>query len=116
MDKGYLNLKWEREGDYIFSRPSYIKDMEFSRPSHNTGILIPLHTKNCIFGTLTYKKWQFHDPHIQKVPFSRPPPTKDYAHALNKDQQKIEAMQNTVCILEIQINTKAIQNCKEMKK
>ena len=34
----------------------------------------------------------------------------------NKLKKKIEAMQDTVCILEIQINTKAIQNCKEMKK
>ena len=38
----------------------------------------------------------------------------DYAHALNRNQQKIEAMQNTICILEIQINTKAIQNCNEI--
>ena len=54
--------------------------------------------------TPTYKKCHFRDPH-----------TKDYARALNMDQQKIEAMQNTVCILEIQINTKAIQNCNEIE-
>ena len=66
MDEGYSNKKWERGGDDIFSRPSYIKDMSFSRPSHNKAILILLHT-------LTYKEWQFHDPLIQKVPFSRPP-------------------------------------------
>ena len=34
----------------------------------------------------------------------------------NKLNKKIEAMQDTVFILEIQINTKAIQNCNEMKK
>ena len=33
----------------------------------------------------------------------------------NKLKKKIEAMQDTVFILEIQINTKAIQNCNEMK-
>ena len=33
----------------------------------------------------------------------------------NKLKKKIEAMQDTVCILEIQINTKAIQNCNEIE-
>ena len=68
----------------------YIPKIAFSGPSH---------TKNRNFTTPTYKKCHFRDPH-----------TKDYARALNMDQQKIEAMQNTVCILEIHINTKAIQN------
>ena len=73
----------------------YIPKIAFSGPSH---------TKNGNFTTPTYKKCHFRDPH-----------TKDYAHALNRDQLKIEAMQNTVCILEIHINTKAIQNCNEIE-
>ena len=53
-------------------------------------------------------------PHTKSAIFETPH-TKDYARALNMDQQKIEAMQNTVCILEIQINTKVIENCKEIE-
>ena len=53
-------------------------------------------------------------PHTKSTIFETPH-TKDYAHALNRDQQKIEAMQNIVCILEIHINTKAIQNCNEIE-
>ena len=53
--------------------------------------------------------------HTKSAIFETPPSAKDYAHAFKKDQQKIEAMQNTVCILEIQINTKAIQNCNEIE-
>ena len=53
-------------------------------------------------------------PHTKSAIFETPHKT-DYAHALNRNQQKIEAMQNTVCILEIQINTKAIQNCNEIE-
>ena len=74
----------------------YIPKIAFSGPSH---------TKNHNFTTPTYKKCHFRDP----------PHTKDYAHALNRDQQKIEALQNIVCILEIQINTKVIQNCIEIE-
>ena len=53
-------------------------------------------------------------PHTKSAIFETPH-TKDYAHALNRDQLKIEAMQNIVCILEIHINTKAIQNCNEIE-
>ena len=55
-------------------------------------------------------------PHTKSAIFETLPPYEGlYAYALNMDQQKIKAMQNTVCILEIQINTKAIQNCNEIE-
>ena len=93
----YKSRTWHSQDPHItrgFWYP-YIPKVAFSGPTH---------TKNGNFTTPTYKKCHFRDSHKT-----------DYTHALNRNQQKIEAMQNTVCILEIQINTKVIQNCIEIE-